>query len=70
MGKCACLSGTLAHGERNDSALPQSIKDTRDAHRPIECFFLRIKPGDNLDNSWDVREVVAKEFNITLENND
>jgi len=48
-GDCACLSGTLAHGE--EYTLPQSIMYTRDASRPIEGFFFRIKPGDNPSNS-------------------
>jgi len=71
-GKCACLSGTLAHGEDDEDKLPQSIDDTRDSMRPIECFFFRIKPGDTPSNSWEVKDVIkqleliAKEYNIQL----
>jgi len=50
-GECACLSGTLYNGAVKQDG-PQeakrisTIKSCRDASRPIEKFFLGIKPGD------------------------
>ena len=48
-GDCACLSGTIckkALGVNHELAYSQ-----RDAKRPIERFFLGIKPGDTPENS-------------------
>ncbi len=55
-GDCACLSGTLYNGATLNNGLmeneiKESILSCRDAGRPIECFFLSIKPGDTPENS-------------------
>jgi hypothetical protein len=52
-GACACLSGTLENGAKKDGfqSVKESILSCRDAYRPIERFFLGIKPGDTPESN-------------------
>jgi len=43
-GECACLCGTLEKTE--NAEVKKRVYDLRDSGRPIERFFLGIKPGD------------------------
>jgi hypothetical protein len=55
-GPCSCLSGTLENAARVNNG-PQmddrlkTIFDCRNSYRPIERFFMGIKPGDTPENS-------------------
>lgn len=55
-GECACLSGTLENGAGKtngpqEEKMKELILKCRDSDRPIERFFLCIKPGDTPENS-------------------
>ena len=55
-GDCACLSGTLVNScflnkNNTKSEVLESIISVRDSGRPIEKFFLAIKPGDTPENN-------------------
>lgn len=50
-GECACLSGTLENAAKKnngplESKIVNQILGCRDSGRPIERFFLGIRPGD------------------------
>jgi hypothetical protein len=55
-GECACLSGTLVNGAVKSNGIQEEkikelIYSCRSSSRPIERFFLGIKPGDTPENS-------------------
>jgi uncharacterized protein YjbI with pentapeptide repeats len=48
-GECACLCGTLE--KSNSEKIQQAIYGLRNSYRPIERFFMGIKPGDTPENN-------------------
>ena len=48
-GECACLCGTIANLQKCDVESIPGLKT--DSERPIEQFFLAIKPGDTPDKN-------------------
>jgi hypothetical protein len=48
-GECACLCGTLE--KSNIPKIKEKMRDIRDSDRPIERFFLGIKPRDTPKNN-------------------
>jgi hypothetical protein len=48
-GECACLCGTIANERKCTVENLVSIK--ADANRPIERFFLAIRPGNTPENN-------------------
>ncbi len=63
-GECACLVGTMEHAAQNSSRLDVLAQIPRDASRPAEVFFQRIRPGDTPSNSPDaaLASVWVREF--------
>jgi hypothetical protein len=66
-GTCACLVGTMEHAAQNGLRFDVLAQIPRDASRPAEVFFQRIRPGDTPSNSPDaalasvwVREYLAQ----------
>ena len=71
-GECACLVGTMEHAAQNGSRFDVLAQIPRDASRPAEVFFQRIRPGDTPSNSPDaaiasvwVREFIAQQPVVT-----
>ena len=62
-GECACLSGTTFKGAEVNNGPQQKeredlIMKCRDSNRPIERFFLGIKPGDTPENNQPAKLVI------------
>jgi hypothetical protein len=62
-GECACLSGTVFQGAQVNNGPQQKdreklIMSCRDHSRPIERFFLAIRPGDTPENNHAAKLVM------------